>query len=193
MGGSSVCTWTHAFISAQVWEGWKGSLSLSLFTFVYYLLESLSHISEIHWIRTFWTIFGVVSNWVLGMAMQLNTCCVQIIIYASQEMKESCRKWSKDNIMVYGMQLQLVIRIVSYFISLPFCLLCKDSPNVCPLSGAYVWLKSVPASCTWPSHTVWTKVGKQLPDLGVCRGRASPFWSHLFYWGLASIPFGCTC
>jgi hypothetical protein len=48
-------------------------------------------------------------------------------------------KWSKDNIMVYcyGMQLQLVIRIVSYFLSLPLCLLCKDSPNVCPLPGAY--------------------------------------------------------
>jgi hypothetical protein len=31
---------------------------------------------------------------------------------------------------------------VSYFLSLPLCLLCKDSPNVCPLPGAYGWLKS---------------------------------------------------
>ena len=56
----------------------------------------------------------------------------------SVAVKESHHKWSKDNIMVYGMQLQLVIRIVCYFISLPFCLLCKDSPNMCLLSGAYV-------------------------------------------------------
>ena len=54
---------------------------------------------------------------------ELDGTGVKIYIFDSgnsnESLKESHCKWSKDNIMVYGMQLQLVIRIVSY-LSLPF-------------------------------------------------------------------------